>query len=61
MDIGEKIFAQSGEALAQRSRGCPVPGSVQGQAGTVEGVDPIAGRGLSDLSGPFQPQAVVIP
>jgi len=61
------LYCEGGEALAQvaqRSCGCPLPGSVQGQAGQgfeqpglVEGV-PAHGRGvrLDDLQGPFQPK-----
>jgi len=63
----ETLYSEGGEALAQvtqRSCGCPLPVSVQGQAGRgfeqpglVEGV-PAHGRGveLDDHEGPFQPQ-----
>jgi len=55
LDIRKILYNGSGEALAQaaqRSCGCPLPGSVQGQAGwgfeqpgLVEGV-PAHGRGV---------------
>jgi len=67
LDI-RKIFCwEGGVALAQvaqRSGGCPLPGSVQGQAGwgsehpsPVEGSLPMAGGlELCDLQSPFQPK-----
>jgi len=63
----EILYSEGGKALAQvaqRSCGCPLPGSVQGQVGQgvehpglVVGV-PACGRGLEldDLQGPFQPK-----
>ena len=61
----EILYCEGGEALtqvAQESGGCPLPGSVQGQAGRgfeqsglVEGV-PASGRGGGILEGPLQPK-----
>jgi len=61
------FYDKGGEALAQvaqRRCGCPLPGSVQGQAGwgfeqpgLVEGV-PAHGKeiGIDYMPGPFQPK-----
>ena len=61
------LYCEGGETLeqvAQRGCGCPLPGSIQGQAGwgfeqpgLVGGV-PAYSRGLEldDLKGPFQPK-----
>ena len=61
------LYQESGEVLeqaAQRGCGCPLPGSLQGQAGWgfeqpgLEGGVPAYSRGLElgDLKGPFQPK-----
>ena len=61
---GEVLPCEGGEALAQvaqRSCGCPIPGSVQGQVGRgleqpglVEGV-PACGLELDDVKVPSKP------
>ena len=63
----EILYCEGSETLeqvAQRGCGCPLPGSIQGQAGWgfeqpgLEGGVPAYSRGLelSDLKGPFQPK-----
>ena len=55
------------ERVAQQGCGCPLPGSIQGQAGWgfeqpgLEGAVPAYSRGLDlhDLKGPFQPNHMI--
>lgn len=62
----ELLFYKGEEAVAevaQRSRGCPIAGSVQGQAWSIWKMSIcIHGKGweLGDPQGPYHPQSVIL-
>ena len=71
LDIRKNLYYESSDTLeqvAQRGSECPLPGSIQGQAGwsfeqpgLVGGISACSrGLELEDLTSPFQPKPFVI-